>query len=225
MQYLTIDEVLAEAMSIVKDKAEHEGVARQWIWTNLMQTGVSEDELEVTTIKPKNLIAKKPKNCRRIKNIALFDSAGGEIPFVFRSGKTRMYYPIDNSITTTTVDGEEQVDYGYVDVSEDRFNIVLGTNATDVDLVAIRYYSLPLDASGDPMVQEVEKLSCIFYVRWMIALRQNENQSQIQLDEIRWKQEVDRARAAKKSQISEDTKDTIAREWLRHIPSYNHRKF
>lgn len=210
MQYLTIDEVLAEALSIVKDKAEHEAVARQWIWTNLMQTGVSEDELEVTTIKPKNLLARKPKNCRRIKNIALFDAAGCEIPFTFRSGKTRIF-------TDTECDG--------VDVSEDKYNIVLGTNAEDVDLVAIRYYTLPLDANKDPLVQECEKLSCIFYVRWMIALKNDDNMSKIQMDEIRWKQEVDRARAAKKSQISEDTKDTIAREWLRLIPSFNHRKF
>jgi hypothetical protein len=224
MQYLSIDEVLAEALSIVKDKAAHEAVARQWIWTNLMQTGVSEEEIEVCTITPKNLLARKPKNLRKLKELALFDAAGDLIPHTFRSGKTRIYPNTNIATASTGSDGETEYTYTTVDVSEDRYNIVLGTNASDVTTVALRYYSLPLDDNGDPLVREDEKLSCIFYVRWMIGLLEDSNQSKIQLDEIRWKQEVDRARASKKS-ISEEMRDTIGRDWLRMIPSFNPRKF
>jgi hypothetical protein len=222
--YLSIDEVLAEAMSIVKDKAAHEAVARQWIWTNLMQTGVSEEELEVVVVYPKNLLAKKPKNCRRIKEFCCFDSAGLLIPHTFRSGKKRIYPNTGAYTTAVGTDGGTEYNYQCVDVSEDKFNLVLGTNATDVAQIALRYYALPLDSAGEPLVHESEKLSCIYYVRFQLAMLDDSNQSKIQLDEIRWKQEVDRARAAKKS-VNEETRDTVGRDWLRLLPSFNPRKF
>jgi hypothetical protein len=226
MQYLTLDEVVAEALSVVKDKSQHEVFAPQWAWTALMQTGSCDEDFEVAAIKVKNYIAKKPVNCKKLDDIALYDSAGNQINYIFRTGKKRIF-PDSNIIArSTNDDGEEEVVYGAVDVSEDRYNIHIGTNGSNVDTVCIRYYSLPLDAQGQPLIREDEKLSVLNYIWYMIARREDDNQSKVEANRQNWMHESDRARAAKKSSGMNSAKHKdISREWLRLIPNFNFSKF
>jgi hypothetical protein len=225
MTYLTLEEVLSEAMSITKTPDKYEAAARQWAWTALMQTGVTEQDMDVVLIDVKNFIAKKPKNFRKLDDLALYDAAGNEINHIFRQGRKRIF-PDRNAIARSrNEDGTEEVVYGAVDVSEDRYNIHIGTNGSNVTTVALRYYTLPIDTNGEPMISEEEKLSVIFYIRYMIAELEDDNQSKVARMEIRWKQECDRARAAKKSTNNSSKQRQNGREWLRLIPNFNRSQF
>jgi hypothetical protein len=210
MNYLELDEVLAEAMSITRDANRYENVGKQWAYTALMQLGSSDDELDVCELTPKNLVCKKPNNCRKVEDIELYDFSGNSIPFVFRAGKKR--------INSSSSEG--------VDVSEDRTHIILGSNGDCVSAVKIRFWSYPLDDKGQPMIREDEKLAIIFYIRFMIALEKDDNMSKIQMDEFRWKMEADRVRAAKKAgDFSKAKIRAMKRDWLRLLPVFNTKRF
>lgn len=226
MQYYSLDEVVAEAMLIVKDKDKYQLPARQWVYSALIYHGSADDEIDVCEITVKNLLAKKPDACRQILELACYNSAGELLPHTFRGGKKRIY-PNQNAIATViNEDGETVTYWESVDVSEDRFNIILGTNGTDVAKIKLRFYSYPLDNQGQPLIRDDEKQSCIYFVRFQIALLQDDNQSKIQLDEQRWKLEADRVRAGKKvSSMNGEKRKAISRNWMKLLPNFNHSQF
>ena len=227
MMYFSIDEVTSEAMSITSNVTDADRlIARQWVASALSQMGMSEDEIAVCEITPKNLIAKKPDNCRKLYEIACYDASGNFIPHTFRAGNKRIYPNTDIQTITTNTDGTQTITYNSVDVSEDRFNIILGTNATSVAKIKIRYFAYPVDNEGMPMIREDEKQACVYYIRFCKAMKDDENQSKIQLAESMWLRACDIARAAKKaSSLSNDKAKTIARTMNRMIPNFNRSQF
>jgi hypothetical protein len=231
MNYYNIDEVVAEAMLVTSNVTDADRlIARQWVGSAMEFLGMSEDEIEVCEIIPKNLLARKPDNCRKLIDIACYDEAGNYIPHVFHAGKKRIY-PNTNVLvatTTTNSDGESEtrVTYTAVDVSEDRFNIVLGTNASDVYKIKIRYFSYPIDADGLPMIRSDEKQAIIYFIRFCKALKDDENQGKIAQDEMRWMREADRVKASKKmADVTNDKAKTMASILNRMIPNFNRSKF
>lgn len=231
MNYYTLEEVAAEAMLVTPNVTDADRlIARQWISAAIQQTGSCEDEIEVCEITPKNLLAKKPSNCRQLIEIACYDANGNFIPHTFRAGKKRIY-PNTNVLTSTTTtnsDGESEttVTYSSVDVSEDKFNIVLGTNAESVAKIKIRYFAHPLDSYGMPLIREDEKQAAIYYVRFQKLLKDGDNQSAIAMAQDMWFRACDIARAAKKAaSLNNDKAKTIASNMNRMIPNFNRSQF
>jgi hypothetical protein len=216
MEYVKIDEVVAEAKSVISTADEQDEILmRQWVWRGLQDVGIAQDEIQVCTIYPKNFLAKKPADCRAILDIALYDSEGCQIKHVFRTGKKRLY-PI--AANAPAVVSDDEVNPLWVDVSEDRTNLILGSNATTVASVGIRYFSYPLDVDGLPMIRQDEVMALVYFCRFMWSLRKNDNRSEIEQNRNMWLLESDRARARKKLINNEQLK-TITAVWRSLIPN------
>lgn len=223
MQYVSADEVIDTAASVIATATEQDkALMLQWLWEGLQQLGVSEDQIQVCTLIPKNCIAKKPADLRILLDISLYDSQGLLIPHVFRSGKKRIY-PIQSPTNVVISDGT--ITPLWVDISQDLYNIILGSNAADtVAAVGIRYFAYPLDPQGRPMVRQDEVMALIYFLRFFWSLRKNDNRSEIDQNRNMWLLECDRT-IAKKKMVPQEELKTIARAWRSLIPNLNNNQF
>src|SRR5690606_5121205 len=227
MQYVDYDEVLAEAIATIGASGDDElakNFARQWIWRGLQKLGTSDDQLTVVKVFAKNLLIKKPTNMRRLDEIALYDSNDCFIPHIFHSGTKRIYPNTEQYILNEDTDSE--VIYGPVDLSENKNSFVLGTNGKDVSYAMIRYWSVPLDENGDPLIQECEVEALTLYVRYRWSQRKNENQSEIRENKIAWMEAADWTVAHKKSLDNHgEAKKRQAADLNRFVGNYNRSRF
>jgi hypothetical protein len=224
MNYVGIDEVVSLARTFIgtSDKSD-EPLFRQWTWEALQDVGISEDSIEVCTLKPKNLIARKPDNCKMLIDLALYDANGNQFYHVFRSGKKRIYADtLIPSNITSAVTGQSIP--ARVDVSDDRDSILLGTNGADVDAIVIRFFTYPIDKNGLPMIREDEKMAIVHFIRYAWAMRKNDNRSEIEQNRQAWMLESDRARARKKN-ITNEIMKSIVKRWSRLIADSNYTRF
>ena len=196
MKYAPIEEVISVAQTVVKasDNTDR-NIWKQWVYLATLELGISDDEIKVCTLFPKDFVAKLPSDCRQIIEISLFDGNGQRLLHKFRSGKVRIYPDGMQNVTTNT-DGVEQ--FFPVDVSNDSYNLFLGSNGANVTQIALRYFAYPVDANNMPMVRDEDIMACVYYIRYMQALRDDDNRSKIEQDRMAWFMESDRAKARKK---------------------------
>lgn len=224
--YLSIDNVVAFSKTIVKSANNVDtNLWKDWIYQSLLYYGIGDDEIDVAELTPKDLLAPIPQECRVILELSLFDSGGNQLSHKYRGGKQRIY--TDARLSTTSVGGSSNLnDYVPVDVSSDAYNIVLGTNGSNVAKILIRYFKYPLDENGAPLIREEEQMGCALFVKYMMALREDENQSKISAAELRWKLEADRLKADKKTKsMSEEKAKQVLNHMLRLIPSFDKNQF
>jgi hypothetical protein len=230
MQYVNFDEVVAESIATIGADGNDEiakQFARQFIWRGLSHLGDSQEIIAVDKIYPNNnLFIRKPKNLKKIIDMALYDSANNLLPHVWHTGKKRIYPQTDGILyTSTDSDGDEISEFvGPIDISEDQYNFILGTNGASVAYAMVRYWQYPLDENGLPLIREDEVEALTMYVRWRWSLRKNENQSEIQANRMVWMQLADQCKAMKKS-ISNEQAKTIAANRNRMLPNFNRSKF
>lgn len=224
--YVTLDHVIAVAKTVVKDADNIEmNLYKEWVGYALPYLGIADDELDVAELEPQNLIAKLPDNCRLIYELSLFDTAGCQIAHKFRTGKTRIFTDVRSS-RVATGSGQNINNYIPVDVSNDRFNLILGTNGALVGKILIRYFKRPIDENGLLVIREEEVMACVHYIKFMKAWRDDEIQSKIQQYNELWKIEADRVKASKKmNSMTPEKAKTIGAEMMRLIPQFNQSTF
>lgn len=234
MKHVEFDEVIAEAVAIIGAAGDDEvakNFARQFAWRALQSLGTTDDSIQVTEITAKNLLLRKPKNLKKLVEIALFDSSDNFIQHKFHQGNSRIYPNIDsysyNVVLNEGEDDEETVTYSApVDLSENETSYVIGTNGSQVSYALVRYYPYPLDANSLPLVREDEVEAITAYVRWKWSQRKNENQSEIVNNERVWKQAADWCVAHKKSSdFSNEVRKRIAASLNRMLPNFNRSQF
>lgn len=226
MQYVELNAVIAEALSITPDTdAADWAMAKQWAVTALMQLGTGDDEIATCRINAKNLILPKPSDLRQYIEMALYDANGCYISHEFHSGKQRIYPDLRIFPTATNLNTGQIVHIVPVDVSEDQIAFYLGTNGDQVAYALVRYFVYPLDENGLPMIREDEKFAIMTYIQWAKASKKGDNQSEIAMKWQMWTRQHDMARARKKSGMSNDLHKTIARNWMRMIPDFNQSRF
>jgi hypothetical protein len=228
MQYVSLDSVVAEAMGVVGDGNDEQALkllARQWVWRAVLKLPITEDNIKVCEITPKNLIIKKPSDMRCSMEIALYDSSGGFLKHAFHGGKKRIFpdnrlFPAANGSDGTPTNCVP------VDISEDEHGFYLGTNGENVAKAKVRYFAYPLDNEGMPLIREDDVLACVYFVRFQASLKKNDNRSAIAQNKDLSDQEFDITRAKRKSlSLSEDKKKTISATMNRMIPNFNRSTF
>lgn len=223
--YHNIDYAVSFAKTIVKTADNMDtNVWKDWIYTGaLLHLGVGDDEIDTAELHPINLIAELPENCRSILNISLFDSSGNNLSHKFRAGKQRIY--TDQRLAITSVGSNTSINNLIpIDVSNDKYNILLGTNGSLVDKILIRYFKYPLDDNNQPLIREEDIMACALFVKYMQAIRDNSNKSEIQLYDQLWKQAADKAKADKRTKsITPEILSVIANDWMRLIPQFKRR--
>lgn len=220
MSYVDIDTVIARAETVIpKCTTEDKAIFREWTWMSLQDLGISDEDIKSATLYPKNGLCKKPDDFRVLVDLVCVDSTNSQLLHKFRTKGHRLYYDTRNQIQITTTIP--------VDVSEDRFNFILGTNADDVAALNIRYYAYPVDKkTGLPMIREDEVMAIIYFIRYMWAMRKDDNRSEINEKQIAWARESDRVRARKKmTSLTEEKAKAIGKSWLRLIPDFNFQRY
>lgn len=217
-----MDEVVALAMTLVGDGQDKEflkAVSRQWVWEAIKDMPVTEDNMQVCEVKAKNLMIKKPADMRRFTDIALYDCNDHIVPHQFHAGKKRIYPEVFHMVQ----DSNDSDRFCFpVDVSEDRYSFIIGSNGPHVDYAKIRYFAWPVDNQGEPMIRQDDQMMCVHFIRWCSAMKRNNNQSEIAQAGQNYKDEADRRRAAyKKNNSSTDKNKTIGALFNRMIPSFN----
>jgi len=222
MAYVSINEVTAAAQTVLKDSDNLDrNLWKYWAYLAALELGLADDEIRVAELTPVDLEAPLPEGCRQIIEVALYDSNDGKLKHKFRTGVTRIQ-PNDFDDVATTGNSEIYERIYPVDVSNDVSNIYLGTNGEHVAKIMIRYFSYPVDDSGQPMIREEDVMACVYYIRYMDALRRDDNRSKILQDQMNWFRECDRAKARKKmSSMTPDKARSIMMSMMKVVPNFN----
>lgn len=224
MNYVPIEEAIALAKSTCQMTQAEERLAEGWAVLALPFLGISDDEIEVCVIKPKNGVAKKPDNMRVLIDLSLFSedvstvkpTADNQLPHLFRTGAKRIYqkkYPV------ITEELQEEID-----VSEDRHHIILGTNGSKVKSIMVRYFAYPVDDRGRPLLRQEDLLAVSFFIRWHWAIKNEKAQSVINSYWEFWARYADMAKARSKMLHHEQVK-AIMRKVTSMIPTFNRQDF
>jgi len=220
-KYVPISEVTAFAQTIIKSGDNMDrNIWKYWTYLALLNLGISDDDIKVCTLHPKEFAAALPPDCRQIIEVSLFNSAGYQLAHTFRAGKQRIFTDrrLREEASTTDVTLNDLVP---VDVSNDNTHIHLGSNGDSVEHIVVRYFAYPLDQNGDPMVAEEDVMACAYYIRYLTALREDDNRSKIEQDKMDWFREADRARARKKmNSMTPDKAKTLMNQLMSRVPNF-----
>ena len=220
MAYVTINEVTALAQTVIKDSDERDrNVWNNWVYQCLLNLGIGDDEIKVVELLPQDFTALLPNDCRQILDISLFDSSGSQLAHSYRTGKQRIY--TDTRLSRAATTGDTINDCVPVDVSNDAYAIHLGTNGDNVYKILLRYFAYPIDENGLPLIREEDQMACVYFIRYMQALRQDDNRSKIQQDQQTYFMEADRARARKKMEsMTPEKAKSVMRQMISLLPNY-----
>ena len=219
--YLTLDQVTALAQTVIKDTDDRDrNIWKNWVYECLLNLGIGDDEIRVAELFPQNAMAPLPPDCRYIIEMSAFDESGNQLKHSFRTGKLRIYADTRMAPVSATTSSDIN-DCIPVDISNDAHNLHLGTNADQVARILIRYFAYPLDENGTPLIREEDTMACVYFIRYMQALRQDDNRSKIDQDQRAYFIEADRARARKKMKsMSPDKAYSVMSALTSMVPNY-----
>lgn len=173
--FTNIDRVVALATSGIKNVTPADrAFFNEWIVEGLKQIGPTTSWIsEPVTLYPTELSMRKPQDMYEPIDIALFDSAGGEIRYIFRGQSKRIHASPSNLINT----GQYVPELGaVVDLSEDAYYFHLGSNGTNVAYAQLVYYKIPTDLEGNLIVSEKEIFALTCFIDYMMSKRNSEKQ-------------------------------------------------
>ena len=218
MNYISIDMLIARAQTTISGAdTMDKNIWREWVWMGLQDLGISDEDVKSVVLYPKDGVAKKPDDMRVMLDLNVLDSSDNQLVHKFRTGGYRLYED----------DRNEGIHAIPVDVSEDRFNFILGTNADKASKIVVRYFAYPIDPQTKlPLIREDETMALIYFIRFMWAMRKDDNRSEIAEKQRMWYMESDRVKARKKMEsVTPEKAKSIMRNWMRMIPDYNMERF
>lgn len=185
-RFVTVEEVVAEASSIMKGVTSAERqMMRQWVWTSQRLIGWSKADIKVS----ENLILSdhataKPSDLIRTIDLGLFLSNGTEMLVKYKAGGHRstgdenLRIHSDGRSVVRRVIVTEDANFFYTDVFTE-------PSPTDSYLV-VRYYGLPLDSNLLPLIPEHCKFALMMFIRWMWSMRNNDSRTVQAMAEQQW---------------------------------------
>lgn len=186
-RFLTVDEVVANAMTFIKDATDaNRLIMKQWVYLGMREIGPSLSDIETCSVLPTDLSIRKPDNFLHAKGLALYNSIGQELSFRYKGAGKRIH-------TGNTNDSVRPID-----VSEDDHYFHLGTNGDAVATALIKYYGLPLTFDGQIKIPEHATLPLVMFIRFSMSLWNNTNRSEIDQNRTIWESERRKARGRQK---------------------------
>lgn len=220
--FVNIDEIVAEAQTTnTSASVETWNIWKQWIWRCILQLGIGDDSIKVCQLNVKDYMARLPEDCRDVIEVSLFDAAGCQLAHQFKAGKARIYQDDRLLLAATTGNSPLLNQLVPVDVSNDQYNIHLGTNGANVATILIRYFAYPLDQNGQPLVDDRDVEACLLYIQYKQSQRDKDGQGVVEANRNAWMREADRARARKKmSSMTPDKAKYLLRTLASQIPNF-----
>ena len=188
-QLITLDEVIATAATVIVD-ADYSArnIWKNWAYWAERDIGYSKALEKVTTtpLTVTNLLITKPSDYIEAIDIALFKSDGTEIPAVYRPGTARIHLDVERNNRVANVNT--------IDVSEDRSYFILGSEGDDITEAILRYWGLPLDGNGLPLIPDSHVYAIIAFIDYMWAMRQDKSRLVVADKRQEWKIQMRRTR-------------------------------
>jgi len=189
-KYITIDEVVASAVTILAGSTDAEKVfMRHWAILGNRELGLSKDNVVTEKINVQDLTIRKPENLLSIDDIGLYSDSDVEYATVYKGY---------GEMTHTDLDAIQGTLKLTISISEDDEFLHLSSNGDSIDYAKIRYYSIPICEKGNPLILERKRLAVMFFLSYMWAIRQGANQAAIDRAELRWLREAAKQRAKNK---------------------------
>jgi hypothetical protein len=181
--FMTVDEVVANARTLLDSNVDGvtEAFLRQWAYLAQRQIGVTKENIKTEEIPVEELSIRKPDDFVLGQDMGLYTAAGSEVTYVYEKRGGRVRGP--------------KYEYSHaIQVSEENHYYHLSSSATAIACAKLRYYALPIDpTTGDPLIPERHLFATMMFIRYMVAMRNNEReQSQYRQE---WEKEAARARS------------------------------
>jgi len=188
-KYITVDALIAEASSTIKNFTEQEKqLARQWCFTALRQIGVGKQDIKVSDpLYLTDWSVTKPDDLASVIDLALFDSAGSEIITKYKGFANHQ-----TEGSTARVHQDARSSKLALQVSEDDtyFNVEEFADDSPTEAyIVVKYYGYPVDANGFPKIPETHTVAIMMYIRWMWSMRERTNLGEQQIARDQWLRE------------------------------------
>lgn len=205
--YITVDEIVASACTILPEttREERESVFPFWIWMAAKKLGFSGQNEKTETITVLENFIRKPKDHLYTIDMALFDSAGSEIKYIYREYSRKIH--------------KNSRDENHLYVYEDDHCIHIDDCNSNIDCITLKYYSVPVDEDGNPKINEEHLEAIMHFIRYMRSLASNNNQSEIEINRRRWLSLKDYVKGNNKMPSPLRSKH-ILNKWMSLIPDF-----
>jgi hypothetical protein len=176
---VTIDQVISNAMiALGMENDRYRVIFYEWAFQGLRDIGLTTISLTTSTgtITTGNTFP-IPTNCVYIDSIAVKNSTAGTVA-----------YPMFDSNYWSSVPDDDQTTYDkdYV-VSKQGSDLVFSTTirGNSYDQVIIRYYGMPVDSDGVPLIPEYYLRAIVAYIEYMFVKRERyRKRNEIPMSEI-----------------------------------------
>lgn len=178
---MTLEEVVANASTIIKDANNADrNVFKQWAYLAERDIGYSKAKEKVDQfIKVVDLLILKPSDYIDAIDISLFTKDGTEVPARYRPGVSRIHLDVERT--------SKFANQNTIDVSEDRYYFILGSEGSDIYSVKLRYWGLPLDEAGMPLIPEDHVYAITAFIDYMWSMRMNKSRLVVADKRQEWK--------------------------------------
>lgn len=220
--FVHVDEAVALGMSLIDgSNSMDKAVARQWAYEAVRDIGPTDSWFKQCTLYPnENRSFKKPIDMWKPIDIALYDSAGCELRFSYKGLGKRIH----RGNTLITQGTYAPALHAAIDLSEDKNYFHLGSNGATVVAAFINYWQLPVDEDGLPIIPEGQKLAVAFFISWLWAKRQRENQTDIATSRADYM--AQRAKCRNEANLPNGINmDQIGKDFTSMINAYNPKQF
>jgi hypothetical protein len=217
-RFLSIDEVVDNARTIIPGvSAEDKVIFRQWVVWAMRDIGPNKDWIKACRINRKDGSFKKPNDFITAVGIALYSTDGVEVPYIYQSGGIRIHTDRTQIYDSTSTGEVTTQRY----LSEDAYYFHVGGNTDDLGYILLRYYALPVDKYGYPLIEEDNMLAYVNFCSWMWSRRKGDNRSEIAQNYDFWIMERDRIKGRNKM-VSIPEAEGIFKKYLNmlHGPTY-----
>lgn len=220
--FVPIDQVVATFNSLMEGADSIDtAFVKEWVYLGIQEIGPNISWYNECDIYPVDLTLQKPKDFHQAIDIALYDSGGCELAYVFR-GKGRRIHKSDTALINEDVYAPELA--SPIDLSEDQYYYHLGSNANGVVASAVlKYWKLPTDVNGDLLIPENDVFPLALFCRYCYYMRKDDKQG-IAFAKPIWIAARNEARGAHRT-LSMLEAGEIARSWNTMIKKMRFRQF
>ena len=173
-QMISMDEIIAESFQRLDiEDSRDELIFRNWIYRALRWVAPCSYSIKTECIKVCDLSIKKPCDYWFGIDMNLI-GGGGSVLYYQYAENGFMESEINSSGVGATV-GENSAVYGTqsIQLGEDHFCFNLSSNASfaNVEKAELKYFALPKDENGDPLIREDIVEAIHAYIQWQYAER------------------------------------------------------
>jgi hypothetical protein len=205
-RYISIDEVIGTAATYLEEISDEVATyMRQWVWLAMREIGPNYGDLVVEKVILVDGSARKPEYLTgNVLELAVYNEDNHQIPTRFNYQGSRINMKENHRHK--------------VDVYEDRDYIHVSDHESNPSYITIKYWKLPLDDCGLPLIPEDHLLAIVMFLLYSFQLRKSTDFGMMGMYERRWLQLRDKVKASNKS-VSGLRAEQMVKEWMSLIPN------